>query len=127
MEDMAASSNVPPSGKAVGASPRGSGDKEELLVRSGQGDRAAFAELYDATSNRLFGLVLSVTRDVETSEEVARAAYLQVWRQSARYDRDRGSALGWIMTIAHRAAVDRLTRGVSPQGPSPTGRADKRS
>ncbi|MFQ6172078.1 ECF RNA polymerase sigma factor SigK [Oryzobacter sp. R7] len=94
----------PAPGEAAASAP----DLAELLRRSARGDEAAFAELYDATSRRLFGLVLRVVRDHAMSEEVTQEVYLDVWRQSARFDPDRGSALSWLMTIAHRAAVDRV-------------------
>lgn len=80
----------------------------ELLRRSARGDEAAFAELYDATSRRVYGLVLRIVRDPSMSEEVTQEVYLDVWRTSARFDSTRGSAIGWLMTIAHRAAVDRV-------------------
>lgn len=80
----------------------------DLLRRCSRGDEAAFAELYDATSRRLFGLVLRIVRDHAMSEEVTQEVYLDVWRTSARFDPTRGSALSWLMTIAHRTAVDRV-------------------
>ncbi len=57
-----------------------------LLARSSRGDEAAFAELYDLTSARVFGLARRVVRDPAQSEEVAQEAYLEIWRQSARFD-----------------------------------------
>lgn len=101
-----------------GSTPEGTGHLEslagsgkdlgELLRRSSRGDQAAFADLYDATSSRLYGLVLRVVRDPAQSEEVTQEAYLEIWRASARFDPDKGSALSWMMTLAHRRAVDRV-------------------
>jgi RNA polymerase sigma-70 factor (ECF subfamily) len=79
-----------------------------LLRRAARGDESAFAELYDATAARVYGLVRRVVRDPHQAEEVAQEIYLEVWRTSARYDADRGSAQAWILTIAHRRAVDRV-------------------
>ncbi|MCW2794462.1 MAG: polymerase, sigma subunit, family [Nocardioides sp.] len=80
----------------------------QLLKRAGRGDESAFAELYDATSKRVFGLALRVVRDPAQAEEVCQEAYLEIWRTSTRFDEDKGSALSWIFTLVHRKAVDRV-------------------
>jgi len=80
----------------------------QLLKASSLGEEAAFAKLYDATVARLFGLVLRTVRDPAQAEEVTQDAYLDIWRNSARFDPDRGSAMSWLMTIGHRKAVDRV-------------------
>lgn len=79
-----------------------------LLARSSRGDEQAFAELYDLTASRVHGLARRVVRDPAQAEEVAQEAYLEIWRQSARFDAARGSALAWMLTIVHRRAVDRV-------------------
>ncbi len=107
MEHMTAASPGPPT-TAPGGAAASAADLAELLRRSARGDENAFAELYDATSRRLYGLVLRIVRDPAMSEEVTQEVYLDVWRTSARFDAARGSALSWLMTIAHRAAVDRV-------------------
>lgn len=80
----------------------------ELLRLSARGDEAAFAALYDATAARLHGLVVRVVRDPAQSEEVTQEAFLDIWRTASRYEPDRGTALSWLLTIAHRKAVDRV-------------------
>jgi len=79
-----------------------------LLRRCATGDEECFAELYDLTSRRVHGLVLRVVRDPAQAEEVTQEVYLQVWRTASRYDESKGSALAWLMTLAHRRAVDRV-------------------
>jgi RNA polymerase sigma-70 factor (ECF subfamily) len=79
-----------------------------LLLRVGQADQDAFAELYDAVSARVYGMVLKVLRDPGYSEEATQETFLQIWRTAAGYDPDRGSPLSWMMTLAHRRAVDRV-------------------
>lgn len=79
-----------------------------LLRQAAVGREDAFARLYDLTSSRLYGLVLRVVRDPAQAEEVAQEAFLEIWRTAARYDPARGSAAGWMLTIAHRKAVDRV-------------------
>jgi RNA polymerase sigma-70 factor, ECF subfamily len=79
-----------------------------LLRRCALGDEECFAQLYDLTSRRVHGLVLRVIRDPAQAEEVTQEVYLQAWRTSSRYDEQKGSALSWLMTLAHRRAVDRV-------------------
>lgn len=81
---------------------------EDLLRRASRGEEQAFAGLYDATAARVHGLVLRVVRDPAVAQEVTQEAFVEVWRQSARFTPGQGSALGWMLTIAHRRAVDRV-------------------
>lgn len=83
-------------------------DLAVLLSRSSQGDERSFALLYAATAARVLGLAVRVVRDHAQAEEVAQEAYLEIWRDSRSYDPASGSAISWIMTIAHRRAVDRV-------------------
>jgi RNA polymerase sigma-70 factor (ECF subfamily) len=103
--DGASSPDVP-----SGATPAdtSAGELAELLQRSSRGDEAAFAAVYDATSSRAYGLALRVVRNPAQAEEVVQEAYLDAWRSSSRYEPSRGSALGWLLTIVHRKAVDRV-------------------
>ena len=80
----------------------------ELLQRASRGDETAFAEWYDATSARAFGLAVRVLRDRAQAEEVTQESYLDCWKHSARFDSDKGSAISWLLTIVHRKSVDRV-------------------
>ncbi|WP_239100416.1 ECF RNA polymerase sigma factor SigK [Phycicoccus sp. CSK15P-2] len=104
---MTAASSDPPTSEPGEAAARGP-DLGGMLRRSARGDESAFAELYDATCRRIYGLVLRIVRDPAMSEEVTQEVYLDVWRTSARFDGAKGSAISWLMTIAHRTAVDRV-------------------
>ena len=83
-------------------------DLGELLTLVAGGDQVAFETVYDRVAPAVFGLVLRVLRDSAQSEEVAQEALLEVWRTAGRFDPARGTALAWVMTIAHRRAVDRV-------------------
>lgn len=79
-----------------------------LLKRIAVGDRAAFSTLYDLMSARMFGLIRRVLVDRDHSEEVLQEVFLEVWRTADDFDADRGQGRSWLLTIAHRRAVDRV-------------------
>jgi RNA polymerase sigma-70 factor (ECF subfamily) len=80
----------------------------ELLQRVAGGDQAAFARVYDMLSPRVFGLVLRVLVDRAQSEEVLQEVFLEVWQSASRFAPNRGQGRSWVLTIAHRRAVDRV-------------------
>ncbi len=82
--------------------------KEELLARIAQGDQRAFAALYDEISPRVFGLVRRLLVDHSQSEEVTQEVFLEIWQNATRYEPGKGGALTWVLTMAHRRAVDRI-------------------
>ena len=79
-----------------------------LLARTAAGDTAAFAELYDKTSSRVYGMVLRVIRDSGFAEETTQEVFLQVWRTADKFDPTKGSAVSWLMVLAQRRAIDRV-------------------
>jgi RNA polymerase sigma-70 factor (ECF subfamily) len=86
----------------------------ELITLSSRGHEGAFAELYDRTSQRIYGIILRVLRSPDHAAEVMQEVYVEAWRQSARYSPEKGSVTAWMTTMAHRRAVDRV-RSVSSE------------
>jgi RNA polymerase sigma-70 factor, ECF subfamily len=95
-------------GPRVESAPLDPPELDALLRRVARGDEAAFTTLYDRVAGRVYGLAVRIVRDPAQAEEVAQEALVDVWRTAARYDPQRGSALSWVLTIAHRRAVDRV-------------------
>ncbi|BBZ21923.1 ECF RNA polymerase sigma factor SigK [Mycolicibacter hiberniae] len=86
----------------------GASELDAVLHRVAGGSLADFAMLYDRTAARVYGLVLRVLRDTGYSEETTQEVYLEVWRNAGKYDPTKGSALAWLLAMAHRRAVDRV-------------------
>jgi RNA polymerase sigma-70 factor, ECF subfamily len=86
-------------------------DLARMVEAVGQGDQVAFERLYEHVAGRVYGLALQVVRNPAQAEEVTQEVLVELWRTASRYDPLRGSVMTWVMTIAHRRAVDRV-RGV---------------
>jgi RNA polymerase sigma-70 factor (ECF subfamily) len=91
----------------------GPADVDLLVRRVARGDSAAFESLYDELSSAVYGLARRVVRDPTRAEDVTQEVFLEVWRKAARFDSDLGKGKTWVMTIAHRRAVDAVRRSES--------------
>jgi RNA polymerase sigma-70 factor (ECF subfamily) len=89
---------------------QGAADVDALMGRIARGDSHAFEALYDELSASVFGLARRVVRDPVRAEDVTQEVFLEVWRKASRFDRSLGKAKTWVMTIAHRRAVDAVRR-----------------
>ena len=81
--------------------------REDLQLVA-EGDKRAFARLYDAWAPTLFALISCVLKDRAQAEEVLQDTFLHVWRRAPSYDPGRGSVRAWLTTIARRRAIDRV-------------------
>ncbi|MFH8249370.1 ECF RNA polymerase sigma factor SigK [Microbacterium sp. B2969] len=80
----------------------------DLLIEIAAGGQSAFARLYDMLAPRVFGLILRVLVDRAQSEEVLQEVFLEVWQSADRFAPNKGQGRAWVLTIAHRRAVDRV-------------------
>jgi RNA polymerase sigma-70 factor (ECF subfamily) len=94
---------------ADGATTVASENDWAALVRSvAAGDQHALRALYDRTHRIVFTLIVRITNDRETAEEVTVDVFHEVWRRASTYDPAGGTVLGWIMNQARSRAIDRL-------------------
>jgi RNA polymerase sigma-70 factor (ECF subfamily) len=83
-------------------------DDQALLLRVAAGDTLALGTLYDRYGRLVFSVALRVTHERESAEEITQDTFLRLWQQAARYAPERGSFTTWLVTIAHRRALDEL-------------------
>ncbi|MEP6569629.1 MAG: hypothetical protein ABJC10_07640 [Acidobacteriota bacterium] len=96
-----------PALRIVDSGPR-SFSPEELISSVAAGEEAAAARLYDATSGLLFGLLLLILNETTTAEVVLLEVYAEVRQHAASFDNNREGLLTWLITIAHRRALEHL-------------------
>jgi len=83
---------------------------EALLALVAHEDEAALAELYDRYGRVAYGLALRIVRDQALAEDAVQEAFLTVWRTAASFRAERAKPSTWILTLAHRRAVDVVRR-----------------
>ncbi|HLX21776.1 MAG TPA: sigma-70 family RNA polymerase sigma factor [Usitatibacter sp.] len=83
---------------------------EGLLARTALGDRNAFAELYRATSSKLFAVSLRIVRERPLAEEVLQDSFVNIWRRSSDYAAARSAPLTWMTAIVRNRSLDIVRR-----------------
>ncbi|WP_435252916.1 sigma-70 family RNA polymerase sigma factor [Streptomyces tendae] len=92
----------------IGRNPSSQPDLQQLIREVALGDQDSFAAVYDAVAGSVLGVARAVLRDQAQSEEIAQEVLVEVWRTAPRYRPERGTVVNWILTLAHRRAVDRV-------------------
>jgi RNA polymerase sigma-70 factor (ECF subfamily) len=77
-----------------------------LLASVAKRDEAAFERLYEATSAKLFGVVLRILKREDLAEEVIQDAYIKVWNSAGQFNPDLSSPITWMASIARNRAID---------------------
>lgn len=83
---------------------------ERSLAACARGDRAAFAELYRATSRMLFAVAVRLLRRRDQAEEVLQDCYLSIWNSAGAYSRARSAPMTWMIAIVRNRCFDVLRR-----------------
>jgi RNA polymerase sigma-70 factor, ECF subfamily len=79
---------------------------DDLLPRIAGGDRRAFGQLYDLTSNKLFAVVRCVLKKPELAEEALQEAFMKIWQRAASYEVGSVHPMAWLAAIARNQAID---------------------
>ncbi len=104
--------------------PERSRELQQLLARSGLGDRAAFRRVYELSSGHLFAVILRIQRDRDLAEDLLQEVYVAVWKAAASFDAARSQPLTWLTSIARNRAIDSLRRAQAQPRTESTSRDD---
>ena len=80
----------------------------DLIERIASRDRQAFSDLYDRFSPLVYSLGLRMLKVREDADDLVQEVFIQLWRQAANYNQDRGSPEAWIVNITRTRAIDKL-------------------
>jgi RNA polymerase sigma-70 factor (ECF subfamily) len=95
-----------------------------LVHSMAAGDQRALHALYERAHRLVFTVIVRITNNRETAEELTLDVFHDVWRRASTYDAAGGSVVGWIMNQARSRAIDRLRfegrkKRVNPQADDP--------
>lgn len=83
-------------------------DLDKALVACAGGDRAALRTIFDREAGRLLAVAQRIVRRRDLAEEVVQESFLRIWTHAHQYQRNRGSARGWIYAIVRNRALNLL-------------------
>jgi RNA polymerase sigma-70 factor (ECF subfamily) len=103
--------NTPAAGQHADSDQRAERDAvlAALLVEAAAGTTTAFERFYDATIGYARALARRMVKPADLDDLLA-DAYFQAWREAARFDAARGSAVTWLLTLVRSRALDLLRR-----------------
>jgi RNA polymerase sigma-70 factor (ECF subfamily) len=85
-------------------------DDFALMVRIQRQDPMALAELFQRYRMLLKSVILRVVHSHASADDVMQQCMLEIWHHAANYSAQKGTPLGWIVTLAKRRAIDHLRR-----------------
>src|SRR5688500_12089297 len=88
----------------------GEATDEFLMARIQAQDEAALATLYKRHTPLLRTVIARVVHNEHDVDDLLQEVFLELWNRADHYDEGKGKALGWIVTLARRRAIDRVRR-----------------
>ena len=80
----------------------------DLLNRSANGDRQAFATLYRMVSPKLYAVCVTLLKRRDLAEDVLQDSFVKIWHRARTYDSNKGSAMTWMTSIVRNRTLDML-------------------
>jgi len=82
----------------------------ELMQRIQAEDADALSLLYDRYCGILKALILRVIHNESEADDLLQEVFMEIWNQAKNFSSEKGKALGWMVTLARRRAIDALRK-----------------
>jgi RNA polymerase sigma-70 factor (ECF subfamily) len=80
----------------------------ELVRRCRAGDGAAWEEIVQTYSRRIYNLAYRFTSRADTAEDLTQEVFVRVYRSLDQYDSKQGDLQNWLMRLARNNQADDL-------------------
>lgn len=78
----------------------------DMIAQCALKNRAAFTQLYGATSSKLFGVVLRILKDRAEAEDALQEVFVKIWNNAGRFEANQYSPMSWLIVVARNHAID---------------------
>jgi RNA polymerase sigma-70 factor, ECF subfamily len=82
----------------------------DLVRRCRAGDSAAWEEIVQSFSRRIYNLAYRFTSRADTAEDLTQEVFIRVYRSLDQYDARQGDLQNWLMRLARNLIIDDYRR-----------------
>jgi len=82
----------------------------DLMLGIQSGDADALSQLYDRYSGIMKALILRIIHNETEADDLLQEAFMEIWNQAKNFSAEKGKALGWMVTLTRRRAIDALRK-----------------
>lgn len=82
--------------------------QDKLIEELKAGNQRSFERIYELYSESIYGVIYSITRDKNISEEILQDVFMRIWDNASSYDSSKGRFFTWALNIARNASIDKL-------------------
>lgn len=84
-------------------------ETDQRIIRDiQQGNRDAFAELYDRHNAWLMAVAYRILQNRRDAEDLLHDVFIEIWKKAASFDAKRGTVTSWLAVKIRSRALDRL-------------------
>lgn len=83
---------------------------EYLMAQIKKGDDGALEQLYHRHASMLRSVIARIMNNESDIDDLVQEVFLELWNRAESYSEEKGKALGWMITLARRRAIDKLRK-----------------